>query len=605
MNGAERWRPLMITQPKRPGLAVAGERGLSVDSPCAVPTVRRMCLPRRLYPVSMVLIAWLKSVVVAGAAEPNGELSAALARGQSLYIAHCSICHGVNGDGVKGVYPPLARSSWLVGNHKGAIRAVVSGLKDEITVNDQVYRGQMPPIMLEDPQVADVLTFVLHSWGNPGGSITAAAVAEVRATTSFKTFADLKKAADYRPLPAAPEGFELTELVRLTDFGTRLASDGKGGRLYILGQAGGVWRYDPSSGNLKQIIWPKDFVGLKPVAFQTLGMTRDEQGRLWITVNQQVATRPFDTNEVAIFRTSAFDAEGEPIDPRPWLQTSYPYGVGYYNHGISDIRFGPDGMLYVSSGSRTDGGEMGNVDHYAKVGEVELTAAMWRLDPKASEPKVEVIARGIRNAYSFGWDGAGNLFTVSNGPDAHAPEEMDHVIPPRAGESARHHGFPYQFADAPAEKKWYPHTPDAPAGLRFVRPVVNLGPAGIMDGKPTSTFNAHSSPAGLVWLGNEWPESVRNGFLLGRLGSFILGPGPNEEHGFDVLHLKMERRADGSWVTRTTTFLAPLGRPIDLHVAGPGRLYVLEYTRPTSLKNGAGWLPGRVLELKAISRSKQ
>ena len=536
------------------------------------------------------------------AASIDPELTSSIERGQKLFFANCSICHGVNGDGVNGVYPPLAKSDWLAGHRSGAIRAVVNGFKEEITVNGQVYRGQMPPIMLEDAQVADALTFVVNSWGNAGGRLTADHVAAVRATSDFKTFEKLKAAGDYRPLPAAPTGFELKELVRLPEFATRLTSDGKGGRLYILGQAGGVWRFEPASGNLKQIIWPTDFVGLKPLDFQTLGLTRDEQGRLWITVNQRVPSEPLVMNEAAIFRTTAFDAEGDPVAPRPWLQTEYPWGIGPYNHGLSDIRFGPDGMLYVSSGSRTDSGEAGGLPHLGQMGEVEITAAMWRLDPKASAPKIEIIARGIRNAYSFNWDGAGNLFTVSNGPDAHAPEEMDHVVPPKPGEQPRHHGFPYQFGDVPADHKWYPHTPPAPAGVTFVLPVLNLGPAGIMGGKPTSTFNAHSSPTGLTWLGRDWPESVRDGFLVGRLGSFLAGPVDGEEHGFDILHLKMERRTDGRWTARTTTFLAPLGRPIDVHIAAPGKLYVLEYTRPTNLKGGAGWLPGRVLELTVTGK---
>jgi glucose/arabinose dehydrogenase len=460
----------------------------------------------------------------------------------------------------------------------------------------------MPPIVLDDPQVADVLTFVLNSWGNPGGTVTAEEVKAVRATTPFKTFAELKAAGDYRPLPPAPAGFRLREVVRLTDFGVRLASDGRGGPLYVLSQTGGVWRVDAATGNLKQVIWPKDYAGVKPSEFQTLGMVRDEVGRLWITVNQRIATRPYETNEVAIYRTTAFDAEGNPVDPRPWFQTSYPWGNSFYNHGISDLRFGPDDQLYVSSGSRTDGGEAGTIEHYAKVGETDITAAVWRLDPKATNPAVEVVARGIRNAYSLAWDGAGNLFTVSNGPDAHAPEEMDHIVPPGAGEAPRHHGFPYQMGDQPAEKKWYAHTPAAPPGLKFVLPVVNLGPAGLMGGKPTSTFNAHSSPTGLTWLGADWPESVRHGFLVGRLGSFLAGPAPDEEHGFDVLHLRLERQPDGGWTARTTTFLSQLGRPIDIHVAKPGTLYVLEYTRPTDLRGRVGWLPGRVLELTAEPR---
>ncbi|MGH7944026.1 MAG: c-type cytochrome, partial [Opitutaceae bacterium] len=419
-------------------------------------------------PLPAGLLMILAAVTSAAENPADPELAAAVARGQSLYFANCAICHGATGDGVMGAFPPLAQSDWLAAHRSGAIRAVVNGLKEEIIVNGQVYRGQMPPIMLDDAQAADVLTFVVNSWGNGGGRVTADNVQAVRATAEFKTFEKLKAAADFRPLPESPKGFDLRELVRLLDFGVRLASDGTGGRLYILGQAGAVWRFDPASGNMKQIIWAKDFAGQNPGNFRTLGMTRDEQGTLWITSNQRVSTSPLHTNEVAIFRTSAFDEAGDPIAPRPWLQTSYPWGIGPYNHGLSDIRFGADGMLYVSSGSRTDAGEPGNMPHLGKMGEVDITAVMWRLDPKASKPKIEVIARGIRNAYSFGWDGAGHLFTISNGPDAHAPEEMDFIVPPTRGERPRHHGFPYQFGDAPADRKWYPHTPPAPSGVTFV-----------------------------------------------------------------------------------------------------------------------------------------
>ena len=64
-----------------------------------------------------------------------------------------------------------------------------------------------------------------------------------------------------------------------------------------------------------------------------------------------------------------------------------------------------------------------------------------------------------------------------------------------------------------------------------------------------------------------------------------------------MLHLRLERRADGRWTARTTSVLAPLGRPVDVHIAGPGKLYVLEYTRQTELRSRVGWLPGRILEL--------
>src|SRR5688572_29127322 len=97
--------------------------------------------------------------------------AASIARGQPLYLANCSMCHGVTGDGIKNVYPPLAKSDWLATNRQGVVRAVVAGLSGDIAVNGQIYRGQMPPVMLDDSQTADVLTFVLNSWGNPGGRV--------------------------------------------------------------------------------------------------------------------------------------------------------------------------------------------------------------------------------------------------------------------------------------------------------------------------------------------------------------------------------------------------------------------------------------------------
>jgi hypothetical protein len=48
-----------------------------------------------------------------------------------------------------------------------------------------------------------------------------------------------------------------------------------------------------------------------------------------------------------------------------------------------------------------------------------------------------------------------------------------------------------------------------------------------------------------------------------------------------------------------TTVLAPLGRPLDIVRTGPGRAFILEYTRPRNFREKLGWLPGRVIELSA------
>ena len=66
--------------------------------------------------------------------------------------------------------------------------------------------------------------------------------------------------------------------------------------------------------------------------------------------------------------------------------------------------------------------------------------------------------------------------------------------------------------------------------------------------------------------------------------------------GFDVLQATLSRDSAGKNQARVRTLLAPLGRPIDVHLGGRGKIFVLEYSRSTS--NAMSYvLPGRVLEL--------
>jgi nitrite reductase (NO-forming) len=58
---------------------------------------------------------------------------------------------------------------------------VLHGLNGKVTVNGQDYNSVMPPMtQLNDDEVANILTYVLNSWGNPGGQIHADEVAAQR-----------------------------------------------------------------------------------------------------------------------------------------------------------------------------------------------------------------------------------------------------------------------------------------------------------------------------------------------------------------------------------------------------------------------------------------
>lgn len=101
--------------------------------------------------------------------------------GKALYAANCSTCHQADGTGVAGGVPPLAGSDFLAKGPEHAIAVVLHGLKGKLKVHGRTYGSAMPPMFqLTNEELADVLTFVYNSWGNPGGQIQADDVAAQR-----------------------------------------------------------------------------------------------------------------------------------------------------------------------------------------------------------------------------------------------------------------------------------------------------------------------------------------------------------------------------------------------------------------------------------------
>ena len=88
------------------------------------------------------------------------------------------------GQGLEGVFPPLAKSDFLMADPKRAIGIVLNGLNGAVSVNGKTYNSVMPPMsQLNDDEIAHILTYVRNSWGNEGAAISAADVAAVRKAT--------------------------------------------------------------------------------------------------------------------------------------------------------------------------------------------------------------------------------------------------------------------------------------------------------------------------------------------------------------------------------------------------------------------------------------
>ncbi|NNE15009.1 MAG: cytochrome c [Saprospiraceae bacterium] len=98
--------------------------------------------------------------------QATDPLKESIKRGEEVYADFCKVCHMPTGEGMKGVFPPLAKADYLLNNREESIKAVKNGQKGEIVVNGATYNGLMAPLGLDDEEVADVMNYILNSWGN-------------------------------------------------------------------------------------------------------------------------------------------------------------------------------------------------------------------------------------------------------------------------------------------------------------------------------------------------------------------------------------------------------------------------------------------------------
>src|SRR5690606_24630620 len=79
----------------------------------------------------------LEAVTTAAAAQKTGELTVEeqIAAGKALFAGTCSTCHMPNGEGMAGVFPPLAKSDYIAADPKAVPRVILHGMEGKVTVN--------------------------------------------------------------------------------------------------------------------------------------------------------------------------------------------------------------------------------------------------------------------------------------------------------------------------------------------------------------------------------------------------------------------------------------------------------------------------------------
>ncbi|MGB5272589.1 MAG: PVC-type heme-binding CxxCH protein [Flavobacteriaceae bacterium] len=108
-------------------------------------------------------------------------------KGEEIYHrdGYCATCHQPDGKGLSASqFPPLAGAPWATGNEERLIKLTLKGIMGPMEVNGKVYPGQVPMTpfggMLNDEEIASVLTYVRNAFGNKAQAVSPDTVKKVR-----------------------------------------------------------------------------------------------------------------------------------------------------------------------------------------------------------------------------------------------------------------------------------------------------------------------------------------------------------------------------------------------------------------------------------------
>jgi mono/diheme cytochrome c family protein len=108
--------------------------------------------------------------------------------GAGLYQSFCAKCHQITGDGKPGKYPKLAGNSIVLSdNPTSLIRLLLEGSKTaQTSLGPELQKMPNFAKTFSDRQIAEVLSFIRHSWGNEASPVTTRAVSSLRSALQKK-----------------------------------------------------------------------------------------------------------------------------------------------------------------------------------------------------------------------------------------------------------------------------------------------------------------------------------------------------------------------------------------------------------------------------------
>jgi glucose/arabinose dehydrogenase len=305
------------------------------------------------------------------------------------------------------------------------------------------------------------------------------------------------------------KGIDVPRFMHITKIGDLLVTEPFKGRLLLI-------PYDKPD---KKIVLVQ---GLnKPHSLDILNDT------LYIAESDAIGKIPFDSKKRKVAGPYKRIIKGIPDDGGHWTRT---------------IKFSPDGYAYVSIGSSCN---------------VCIEKHPWRASIIRFKPgidKVEIVAKGLRNAVGFDWSPIdGKLYATGNGRDwlgdDFPPDELNHI------QFGQFYGWPYAN------------------GNRILDPDYGKGHEALIEKSrpPVFSFEAHNAPLGITFIKNPKSPLYRKAVvaLHGSWNSSV-------KVGYKVVNLTFGKKEirQSDFITGFLNQDTVLGRPVHLVEGIFGELYL-------------------------------
>lgn len=367
--------------------------------------------------------------------------------------------------------------------------------------------------------------------------------------------------------------------------------------------------------------------GLASKLFISAGKTHSinrVQGLMWHKNELYLAGNEVDDlNKKSKGRIIKFsiNKDGSWETPQNVLATEYyPSSNILFDHNFSALCLNKaKDSLIVASGSRTDHGEVKDVDgKFPNLREDALTSKLFIIPINTNKEIIlkndlnelktagHIYAEGVRNEFDIASNSKGEIFGVENNGDRDDPEELNLLI------KGKHYGFPWnmggninpqQLNDYLPEKdlllpsNLYNRSiffndktfPSIPKDIKFEEPIQNIGPDAnwvrdSVTGKFSqvnniSTFTSHRSPLGLVFDTHNILASpfTGDGFVLAySTGGGDSGYLNNVDSGADLCQIEFIKSSDNSkYQVSVKKIVAGFKDLVDAVLVG-NKLYILQ-----------------------------